>query len=111
MAQRRESVIAGNRPIDSTDMEADMEIDMEIDMTSKREEDVAISAHAAKRMRQRGLSQADVAYVLKHGQKRHAADAKIYFLRDKDLPRGDRRQYDRLRGAAVILSSNVRTAF
>lgn len=66
--------------------------------------ELAVSAHAARRMRQRGLSEEDVRYVVRHGHKRHAADALIYFLRDKDLPEHDARLRDRLRGTAVIVS-------
>ena len=55
-------------------------------------------------MRRRGLSEGDVQYVVLHGHKRHAADAVIYFLRDKDLPQQDCRLRERLRGTAVIVS-------
>lgn len=63
-----------------------------------------VSCHAARRMRQRGLSHADVAYVMKHGQKWHVADAVIFFLRNKDMPYEDRHLLERLCGTAVVVA-------
>lgn len=68
------------------------------------EQILATSAHAEKRMRQRGLSYDDVFYVVRHGMKWHAADARIYYLRDKDLPSKDSARRERLRGTAVVVS-------
>lgn len=62
------------------------------------------SSHAARRICQRGLSIEDIGYVVSHGQKHHAADAIIYFLRDKDMPVKERRTHDRLCGTAVVMS-------
>jgi hypothetical protein len=60
--------------------------------------------HALMRMAQRGLSMADVHYVLRYGTLYYAGSAVTYYLGKADIPRADRRQYERLDGVAVITS-------
>lgn len=85
-------------------MSADQDVRETVVHGDLTQEELTLSDHALTRMQQRGLSPDDIAYVLRHGQKRHAADAQIYFLRDKDLPQADGRHRDRLRGTAVVVS-------
>ncbi len=60
--------------------------------------------HAQLRMAQRGLSVADVRYVLRYGVYYYAGSAVIFFLAETDVPKADRRQYERLVGVAVVTS-------
>lgn len=63
-----------------------------------------VSTHARVRMAQRGLSEADLRYVLRFGRLHYAADAVIYFLCGADIPSADRSEMGRLEGAAAITS-------
>lgn len=63
-----------------------------------------VSNHARIRMAQRGLSEADLRYVLRFGRLHYAADAVIYFLCGADIPSADRSKMGRLEGAAAITS-------
>jgi hypothetical protein len=60
--------------------------------------------HAKLRMAQRGLSIIDVRYVLRYGALYYAGSAVTYFLAKVDIPKLDRRQYERLEGVAVVTS-------
>ncbi len=57
------------------------------------------------RMAQRGLSKADIDYVMEHGRCLHNAGARAYFLGKRDIPKEDLRKdrYRRLEGTFVIL--------
>jgi hypothetical protein len=61
-----------------------------------------LSGHAAMRLRQRGLSLQDVAYIMGNGSSEQVAAATIYFLREVDIPGDERALYQRLVGTAVI---------
>lgn len=63
-----------------------------------------LSAHARTRLAQRGLSEADLRYVLRYGRLHFAGSAVIYFLGKTDIPTQDRRQCSRLEGVAAITS-------
>lgn len=60
--------------------------------------------HALMRMAQRGLSVEDVRYVLRYGTLMYAGAAVVFFLGRMDIPKPDRRQYERLDGVAVVTS-------
>lgn len=60
--------------------------------------------HARMRMAQRGLSVEDVRYVLRYGTLMYAGSAVVFFLGRADIPKPDRRQYERLDGVAVFTS-------
>jgi hypothetical protein len=63
-----------------------------------------LSTHARTRLAQRGLSEADLRYVLRYGRLHYAGSAVIYFLGKADIPTQDRRQCSRLEGVAAITS-------
>lgn len=58
-------------------------------------------------MAQRGLSEDDVDYVMKHGQRVRNAGACAYFLGKRDIPKEDLRKdkYSRLEGTMVLVDS------
>lgn len=60
--------------------------------------------HAQLRATQRGLTRADIDYVLCHGWLSHAGEAEIYFLRAVDIPQQDHSAMSRLEGTAVIVA-------
>ena len=62
------------------------------------------SHHAQLRAAQRGLTQQDIAYVLRYGHLYHAGGAMIYFLRSVDIPDDDYRHMKRLEGTAVLVN-------
>lgn len=63
-----------------------------------------LSAHARTRLAQRGLSEADLRYVLRFGRLYYAGSAVIYFLGKTDIPTQDRRGCSRLEGVAAVTS-------
>lgn len=69
------------------------------------------SFHALHRMALRGLSKADVAYVLAHGKCHFAAGANFYYLGKRQIPFCDSKssQISRLEGTVVLLSKDDQT--
>ena len=61
-----------------------------------------ITRHAQQRLAQRALSFADLRYIFQHGHLYRTSDARIYYLRQVDIPQGQERQSARLVGAAAI---------
>lgn len=61
--------------------------------------------HSKRRSAQRGLTDAEIEYVLEHGSRFHRAGALIYYLRERDLPPDDRclDWAARLVGTALVL--------
>lgn len=70
---------------------------------------IGLSYHARIRAAQRSLSTADIAYILQYGRKYYAADAIFYFLVNRDIPKQDRRQMERLAGTAIIVNKERST--
>lgn len=64
------------------------------------------SEHAALRQRQRGLSLADVDYILHNGISEDMASSTIFYLRSVDIPKDERQSHQRLVGTAVITAPN-----
>lgn len=64
-----------------------------------------LSEHAMQRAAQRGLTTEEIEYVFLYGKRYHNAGAVFCYLREKDLPRGDRRRdfCKRLVGTAIVL--------
>lgn len=61
-----------------------------------------LSGHAGWRLRRRGLSAEDVAYILRHGACEQVAAATIYYLRAADVAGDEGARFERLVGTAVI---------
>ncbi len=59
-------------------------------------------------MAQRGLSKADLDYVMKHGRRIFNAGVCAYVLGKRDIPREDLRKerYRRLEGTTVLVNSS-----
>lgn len=69
-----------------------------------------ISEHAAQRMSQRNISIGDLAIVLRFGRKRHCTGSEIFFLGERNLPKGSEKKLMRLVGAiAVVVNDCVMT--
>lgn len=68
--------------------------------------EIQFTTHSIQRSAQRGLTAAQVTYVLLHGQRFHRDGALVYYLRRRDIPDCDRRQdaWMRLAGTAVVLA-------
>jgi hypothetical protein len=66
-----------------------------------------LTAHAWKRLAQRGISLSDLSIVLKLGRKIHRAHADFYFLGQRNLPRGSENQLERLVGMTVVIEDNL----
>ena len=62
-----------------------------------------ITKHAAQRMAQRNVSIGDLAIVLKFGRKRRCTGGEIFFLGERNLPKGSEKQLARLVGTFVIV--------
>lgn len=73
-------------------------------MTAFSLEHPQITQHASWRMAQRNLSQQDVHFILRYGQKLHRAGAIIFYLRQRDIPPDKQadKSYARLEGTAVV---------
>ncbi|MCB9139688.1 MAG: DUF4258 domain-containing protein [Caldilineaceae bacterium] len=80
---------------------------MHAQLQTNEGEVMRLTAHAEKRMRQRGLTRQDLGYVLRYGCKQHAAGARIYYLRDKDVARRNCRMGEKLRGTAVVIARDA----
>ncbi len=65
------------------------------------------TSHARLRCKQRGLRPQDVEYVLLYGAVREAPDGWRVYLRYRDIPYEERKQYARLDGVTVILSRDM----
>lgn len=65
------------------------------------------TSHAIRRMAQRNLSVADVAFVIQYGHQEHRAGALFYVLGRRQLADADARAFERLEGAVVIISSRT----
>ena len=65
-----------------------------------------LSQHAVLRMAQRNLSLNDLEYVLEHGERVHKTGIAFYVLRNRDIPRDDRKRAEitRLEGTVVLTS-------
>lgn len=61
-----------------------------------------LTRHASKRVAQRGLTGADVDYILGNANIYHAAGATIYYLRQIDIPAAEQHRQKRLAGTAII---------
>ena len=63
--------------------------------------------HLSDRMQQRAIKQSTIDYVLHFGTEFHKTGVLFYFLRDRDLPQGDRNrpQLSRLVGTTVVVSA------
>ena len=63
------------------------------------------SQHATNRMKQRSIKQSTIDYVLYFGTTIYKAGAVFCYLRDRDLPEGDRNNPElaKLAGTAVVL--------
>jgi hypothetical protein len=74
--------------------------------TSAIETDFALTDHAAARRDQRNLSDAEIEYVIAHGQRVHRAGACAFFLGRNDIPGGDRanQRIAQLVGTVVLLN-------
>jgi hypothetical protein len=70
-------------------------------------ENVRISSHARKRMRQRAITEEDIRYVLRHGTRIRRAGVLHIVLRWKDIPGQDRclERIRRLEGTTVIINT------
>jgi hypothetical protein len=68
--------------------------------------EVSFSDHALLRLSQRGLSEADVEYIMSNGASEQIAAATIYYLRAVDIGVGEQQRYQRLVGSAVITASD-----
>ena len=65
-----------------------------------------ITPHASRRMAQRNVSEQDVHFILRYGQRLHRAGAVIFFLRQRDIPPDKQadKSYTRLEGTAVVIN-------
>ena len=65
----------------------------------------SISTHAARRLAQRNLSDADIRYVFAHGRLHHNGKAVFVHLGRRDIPTEHRRQDQlrRLEGTVLVL--------
>ena len=65
------------------------------------------SDHAITRMAQRGFSDEDVRYIMKHGQRIHRTGIVFYFLGRKDIPEEDlkEKKYRRLEGSTILINT------
>jgi hypothetical protein len=66
------------------------------------------SNHSLIRMAQRSISDADVEYVLQHGEKYHRAGAVHYFLGKRQILGADQKRdsVTRLEGTTVLLATD-----
>ena len=69
-----------------------------------------LNVHALLRSAQRNVSDAEMQYVVKHGERFRKAGALIYYLRRCDVPDEDQNddEWMRLVGTAIILSKDGR---
>lgn len=68
--------------------------------------DFVLTGHARQRAAQRNLSEDDIRYVVAYGHVRHAAGARIFYLRKVDIPTGDLPVRDRIEGTAVVMATD-----
>ncbi|MBE2225108.1 MAG: DUF4258 domain-containing protein [Anaerolineae bacterium] len=68
---------------------------------------VVYTHHARQRMAQRNVSEAQISFILEHGEEIHCAGARLVHLRRKDIPEHIRKvdTFARLEGVAVVLSN------
>lgn len=71
---------------------------------------LALSNHAERRLAQRAIPHARLAYVLEHGLPVQRTGVTFYVLRDRDIPPEDRHEdaISRLAGTAVLIGANGR---
>lgn len=62
-----------------------------------------LTAHAMKRMQQRGIKTEDVKYALKHGMKKHCKHAIYVFLGKRNVDKN----HENLNGLHLILSEET----
>ncbi|MCP4420366.1 MAG: DUF4258 domain-containing protein [Chloroflexi bacterium] len=67
--------------------------------------------HAQKRMAQRNVSEAEVSFILQHGQAVHCAGAILVTCRRKDIPKNKlvSDKFRRLDGVTVVISRDEPT--
>lgn len=65
-----------------------------------------ITQHASRRMAQRNVSDQDIHFILRYGQKLHRAGCIIFFLRQRDIPPDKQadKAFTRLEGTAVVIN-------
>ncbi len=75
------------------------------------EMDLVFPEHADWRAARRGLAEAEIEYILLHGQRFHCDGAVIYYLRRRDIPPEHRAvdRWARLEGSAVVVARKTYT--
>lgn len=67
-----------------------------------------MSQHSKERAAQRRLTPEELEYVRQFGKRFFCEGARVYFLREKDLPRADRRRrWKNLVGTAVVMTLDL----
>ena len=68
-----------------------------------------MSDHSKARAAQRRLTLEELEYVHQYGKRYFCEGARVYYLREKDLPPGDRRRsWGNLVGTAVVVTLDLR---
>ncbi len=72
---------------------------------------IDFSNHAIQRMNQRSLSESDIQYVMRYGQKIYRAGMAHYYLGYRHIPRNDRANdhYNNLVGVTILVESKTLT--
>ncbi len=65
-----------------------------------------LTAHAFRRLAQRGLTLSDVLLALEIGRKIYRANACFFFVGKSDLPSGTEKQLENLVGVTVVVENN-----
>jgi hypothetical protein len=61
--------------------------------------------HSEQRQAERGITDTEIEYVMQYGTRLWRAGVLHVFLRRRDIPKPDRRRYDRLEGIVILLDS------
>lgn len=64
--------------------------------------------HSQTRMAQRGITEADLAFVREHGRLTYKTGVRFYFLGRRDIPVALQRTYGHLEGTTVIVAADGR---
>lgn len=63
--------------------------------------------HGETRMAQRGISEADLAFVCEHGRVTYKTGVRFYFLGRRDIPAALRRRFGHLEGLTLIVAADA----
>ncbi len=66
------------------------------------EDDLVLTHHAHGRLGERGFSEADIAFVVLHGERLHREGKVFYVLGRRQMPRGRERSHRHLEGLTVV---------